>query len=80
MPSCGHIDWPCCGCGDDLPDFDDGNLCPVCGEPEGYCCCDELQDEFDDGDDDRMDGDHETGLRDAGFGVDEDYGYWDNID
>ncbi len=26
--------------------------------------------------DESMDGDHETGLRDAGFGTDEDYGYF----
>jgi hypothetical protein len=34
--------------------------------------------DFDDEDDfdDDMDGDHATGLRDAGFGTDEDYGYY----
>ena len=26
--------------------------------------------------DDTMDGDHESGLRDAGFGTDEDYGFF----
>lgn len=26
--------------------------------------------------DDSMDGDHESGLRDAGFGTDEDYGFF----
>jgi len=69
MPSCGHEDWPCCGCGDDLEHFDDGDLCQGCGEPEGYCVCDQM----DDGGDDSMDGDHESGLASAGFGVDEDY-------
>ena len=34
MPSCGHEDWPCCGCGDDLERFDDGDLCQGCGEPK----------------------------------------------
>ncbi len=54
MPSCGHEDWPCCGCGDDLEHFNDG--------------------------DDSMDGDHESGLASAGFGVDEDYGYYGDLD
>jgi hypothetical protein len=37
---------------------------------------DEENGDFDDFDDfdDSMDGDHESGLRDAGFGTDEDYG------
>jgi len=34
-----------------------------------------FQDE-DDYYDDSMDGDHESGLRDAGFGTDEDYGFF----
>jgi len=80
MPSCGHEDWPCCGCGDDLEHFDDGDLCQGCGEPEAFCRCDQM-DEYDgncddednsDGDD-SMDGDHESGLASAGFGLDEDY-------
>ena len=70
MP-CGHEDWPCCGCGDDLEHFDDGDLCQGCGEPEAYCVCDEYEDACDD--DASMDGDHETGLASAGFGMDEDY-------
>jgi hypothetical protein len=81
MPSCGHEDWPCCGCGDDVETFDEADLCQGCGEPEAFCRCDDV-DEYDDdcdGDetdcdgDDGMDGDHETALRDAGWGVDEDY-------
>ncbi len=28
--------------------------------------------------DDSMDGDHESALRDAGMGTDEDYGYYEN--
>ena len=74
--SCGHEDWPCCGCGDDLEQFDDGDFCQGCGEPESYCVCDQI-DEGDDEDncdgDESMDGDHESGLASAGFGVDEDY-------
>jgi hypothetical protein len=71
MPSCGHEDWPCCGCGPDLEQFDDAEFCQGCGEPENYCVCDQLNDE-DDGDE-SMDGDHESGLASAGFGTDEDY-------
>jgi hypothetical protein len=43
---------------------------------------DELQDEedeendWDDSYDDSMDGDHESGLSSAGWGTDEDYGYY----
>jgi len=81
MPSCGHEDWPCCGCGDDVEVCDDGDICQGCGEPEAFCRCDEI-DEYDDdcdGDeensdgDESMDGDHESGLASAGFGMDEDY-------
>jgi hypothetical protein len=34
------------------------------------------EDLFDEDYDDSMDGDHESGLRDAGLGTDEDYGYY----
>ena len=71
MPSCGHEDWPCCGCGDDLESHDDSDLCQGCGEPENCCVCDESGDDGDG--DESMDGDHESGLASAGFGVDEDY-------
>ena len=67
--ACGHIDWPCCGCGDDR--LDESDLCPGCGEPEGYCLCDKLHD--DDEGDDGMDGDAGSALASAGFGCDEDY-------
>lgn len=69
--ACGHEDYPCCGCDDGLECFDDGDICQGCGEPEPYCVCDEYEDEFDG--DDSMDGDHESGLASAGFGMDEDY-------
>ena len=80
MPSCGHEDWPCCGCGDDVETHDEADICQGCGEPEAFCRCDEM-DEYDDECDDEpnsdgdesMDGDHESALRDAGWGVDEDY-------
>ena len=72
--ACGHDDWPCCGCGDDLESHDDSDLCPGCGEPEGYCVCDESDSSEDDCDeDDDMDGDLASGLASAGWGCDEDY-------
>lgn len=74
--SCGHIDYPCCGCGNYLEHFDDGDLCQGCGEPENYCVCDR---QVDGGE--SMDGDHENALASAGFGTDEDYmsGGYDDI-
>ena len=68
---CQHEDYPCCGCGPDLEQYDDSDICPGCGEPEPYCCCDE--DHEDEADPGWADGDHETGLASAGWGVDEDY-------
>ena len=69
MPACGHIDWPCCGCGDDVEHYDDTDLCPGCDEPEAYCVCDQ----YDEADPGWADGDHESGLASAGWGTDEDY-------
>jgi hypothetical protein len=66
---CRHIDWPCCGCGDNM-EHDDDDLCPWCGKPEAHCRCEEYDDDCDPGD---MDGDHETALASAGWGMDEDY-------
>jgi hypothetical protein len=43
---------------------------------------DELIDQWDDADhyDDSMDGDFDSAMRDAGFGTDEDYGYFGGED
>jgi len=68
---CGHLDYPCCGCGSDLEQYDDADICGGCGEPEPYCRCDDYHDDEPDPGD--MDGDHETGLASAGWGTDEDY-------
>lgn len=62
-------------------------LC-LCGEKtlDGHFVCKEcLEEEMKDawGDDeprDDMDGDHESGLASAGFGTDEDYGYYGDDD
>ena len=52
---------------DECPE--DGEYCGDCGDiiREGY----EVSEP-----DDSMDGDHESGLASAGFGTDEDYGYY----
>lgn len=79
MSVCGHEDYPCCGCDDGVQRFDD--VCPACQEPFEFCRCDEFDDDDDDepedADDrepsDDMDGDFDTAMRDAGFGMDEDY-------
>ena len=44
-------------------------------EYEIFDCVDDIMDYPDD---DGMDGDHESGLRDAGYGTDEDYGYYED--
>jgi len=56
-------------------------LC-LCGEKtlDGHFVCkecleEEMKNAWDDDHDD-MDGDHESGLASAGFGTDEDYGYY----
>lgn len=72
MP-CGHEDWPCCGCGGDIEKLRDAEFCQVCGEPEGYCVCEQMDEKEEFDADETMDGDHESGLASAGFGTDEDY-------
>jgi hypothetical protein len=42
----------------------------------GEVDADELENGWDDSYDDSMDGDHESGLASAGWGTDEDYGYY----
>lgn len=74
---CGHEDFPCCGCGPERTE----NIpcCGCCGMPEDECYCHELNDEYpEDYVDESMDGDHETALRDAGLGADEDYYHFDD--
>lgn len=44
-----------------------------------YEGCDDIEDR-DDHYDDSMDGDFDSGMRDAGFGTDEDYGYYGGED
>jgi hypothetical protein len=42
----------------------------------GEVSADELENSWDDSYDDSMDGDHESALSSAGWGTDEDYGYF----
>jgi len=67
---CRHIDYPCCGCGSDLEQYDDAEICGRCETPMPYCLCNDYDAEPDPG---WADGDHETGLASAGWGMDEDY-------
>ena len=81
---------PGCGCNHDVPasaltgqDSDSLDLlCDRCAdEYAGACGYDEYYDEFDREYDDMyadyMDGDFDSAMRDAGHGMDEDYGYYD---
>lgn len=55
--------------------YHEGELCDdFDGEDGDYLDYDAYLDEYDY--DDSMDGDHESGLASAGFGTDEDYGYY----
>ena len=42
----------------------------------GDVTSEDLENGWDDSYDDSMDGDHDSAMRDAGFGTDEDYGYY----
>jgi hypothetical protein len=46
----------------------------------GEIDADELENSWDDSYDDSMDGDHESALSSAGWGTDEDYGYYGEDD
>lgn len=77
-----------CGCGWGLLGVDVSEVpaeCPVCGfafeqpdigepEPPSEEDMEDMAAEYEPQPDDSMDGDHESALRDAGFGTDEDYG------
>lgn len=87
MPYC--EDFPCCGheagC---CPSFDESgkqlDMVCTCGArlpvDNRYSICDSCMQE-DEGEecddyDDSMDGDHDSCMRDIGWGTDEDYGYY----
>ena len=81
-------DYPCCGhehgC---CPDYDESgqqtNMVCVCGarlpiDNQVSICksCLNRNDDYDDNYDDSMDGDWDSGMASAGWGTDEDYGYF----
>lgn len=92
FPACGHELGCCpdfdesgrqlnmvCVCGAKLPIDSRYSICASCmrdpDDPDQWD--EEFEDEeFDEDYDDSMDGDHESGLASAGFGTDEDYGYY----
>lgn len=78
--SCSCEDWPCCGHVDEALTGEDIPVCPDCGELGctgecGNCDYDSRDEECDDLDE-SMDGDFDSGMASAGFGTDEDYGYY----
>lgn len=62
---CDHIDYPCCGCGDDMSEFDDDRM-------DGVDMADEPWDGFQSD----AEADADT-LASAGHGMDEDYNHYD---
>jgi hypothetical protein len=76
---CNCEDYPCCGhqdvalTGDDLADVS----CPYCGIPG---CLGGCEDDYRDEPDESMDGDFDSAMASAGFGTDEDYGYYGDYD
>lgn len=95
FPCCGHEHGCCpdfdecgrqlnmrCTCGAVLPINARYSICDGCMR-RGDDGDDFMDDEDfdDDGDyDDSMDGDHDSAMRDAGWGTDEDYGYYGGED
>jgi len=62
---------------DDYNDFhDEDNRKNHFDDFEGDVTREDLENDWDDSYDDSMDGDHESGLASAGWGTDEDYGYY----
>jgi len=69
---------------DDYNDFHDGvdgddrtnEYWPNLTTGDNDIDADDLEDSWDDSYDDSMDGDFDSAMRDAGFGTDEDYGYY----
>ncbi len=68
-----YLGGVCPDCGEDIPDAaDDGEECVNCGHV--FSIERGVDDDFDFQDD--LDGDFDTGMTSAGFGTDEDYGYY----
>jgi hypothetical protein len=78
-----------CVCGARLPVNNPSSICHHClkdaAREDGYYDDEEFDEvdedrDYDDDVDESMDGDHESGLASAGFGNDEDYGHYDELD
>lgn len=73
--NCNCEDYPCCGCPgievstgqDALDDFEDDHY-------------DDFDDDYENDLDESMDGDFDSAMASAGFGTDEDYGYYETDD
>jgi hypothetical protein len=61
-------------------DYDDDFYNNTKHDPDFYDTVDNVVDEDEDDYDDSMDGDHDSAMRDAGWGTDEDYGYFGGED
>jgi len=61
---------------DDYNDFNEMAEVDADNSWYGEIDADEMEDSWDDSYDDSMDGDMESGLASAGWGTDEDYGYY----
>jgi DNA-directed RNA polymerase subunit RPC12/RpoP len=67
-----YLGGVCPDCGEDIPDYaDEGEECTNCGH---VFSIERADDDFNF--DDSLDGDFDTGMASAGFGTDEDYGYY----
>lgn len=73
-----------CTCGAIVPIDNRVSICDTClraGDDDERDCDRDFEDEDDEFDmDESMDGDHVSGLASAGFGTDEDYGYYGGED
>ena len=72
-------DAPCCGCCDPNESVElipGENCCEYCLDPQCYGECDGEDDPCEDD----MDGDFDSAMASAGYGTDEDYGYYGDGD
>lgn len=74
-----------CVCGKTLPLNNRYSICDACmdaGDDDQYFdeFDDDEADDFDDEPDESMDGDFDSGMASAGFGTDEDYNHWEDLD
>lgn len=91
FPCCGHESGCCpdfsesgeqlnmrCTCGAIVPIGNRVSICDACLHEDGEQF--DEDDRFQDDIDESMDGDHDSAMTSAGFGTDEDYGYYGGED